>query len=153
MLTNKDYCDYDTCVALKKLGFPQDYIFARYAEVDKWVEYTSHKKGDLIISEDRFAFTLEDESIVAPLLYEAQKWLRKKRGMHVVPELGLIYRDKNGLTQNYRVLVKDMDSDIIITLYNDRDDFESYEEALSKGIRKAAELLKNKDKQKSPKNS
>ena len=22
MLTNKDYCDYDTCVALKELGYP-----------------------------------------------------------------------------------------------------------------------------------
>jgi hypothetical protein len=86
--------------------------------------------------------TSDDNSYVdAPTIYQVQKWLRKEKGIHVLPELGLIYRNKNGLiTHYYRVLVKNMNSGIIITLDNDRDDFESYEEALSEGIKSAIEM-------------
>ena len=132
MLTNKDYCDYDTCVALKELGFPQDYIFARYAEVDKWVDYTSHKKGDLIVSEDRFAFTVESESIVAPLLYEAQKWLREMKGIIVYPQyltngqtwMCMVYEEKKMLMHSFGR--------------------GSYNEVLNEGIKEAVKILKDK---------
>ena len=55
MLTNKDYCDYDTCVALEELGFP-----IRRIKV----------KGK--------------EKHVPILLYEAQKWLREEKHIDVL---------------------------------------------------------------------
>lgn len=55
MLTEKDYCDYDTCVALEELGFP-----IRRIKV----------KGE--------------EKHVPILLYETQKWLREEKGIHII---------------------------------------------------------------------
>lgn len=100
---------------------------------------------DLDTSHELWVMGLEPEAYYdGPfiLLYEAQTWLRKEKGIHVVPELGLIHRNKNGITHYYRVLVKDMNNGIIITLDNDRDDFESYEEALSEGIKESIKILK-----------
>ena len=75
MLTEKDYCDYDTCVALKELG----------------CTYTT-----------LFRYIIDDESIPHPTLYEAQKWLREERGMLLQPaylelsdEWICVIRDKN----------------------------------------------------------
>ena len=52
MLTEKDYCDYDTCVALKELG----------------CTYTT-----------LFRYIVDDESVPHPTLYEAQKWMREEK--------------------------------------------------------------------------
>ena len=54
MLTKKDYCDYDTCVAFEELGFP-----IRRIKV----------KGK--------------EKRVPILLYDAQKWLRENHNLHI----------------------------------------------------------------------
>ena len=54
MLTEKDYCDYETCVALEELGFPIRRIIV---------------KGE--------------EKHVPILLYEAQKWLREEKKIGV----------------------------------------------------------------------
>ena len=59
MLTEKDYCDYETCVALKEVGCDQHY--------DKYKETNS--KGEHIF--DWFT------------LYEAQKWLREVHNLHI----------------------------------------------------------------------
>ena len=120
MLKAKDYCDYDTSRSLKELGFicgMGEYPCCIYD--DAW-----HDQVD------------------RPLLYETQKWMREERNILVIPELGIIHRNKNGIMHYYRVLVKNMNNGIIITLDNDRDDFESYEEALSEGIKEAIKLLK-----------
>lgn len=62
MLTEKDYCDYDTCVTLGELGFP--------------LKRMKVKNGiDGKITED---------TIVPVLLYEAQKWLREDKGLIVL---------------------------------------------------------------------
>ena len=55
MLTEKDYCDYETCVALMEIGYPP------YAFGDK----------------------LRDEHFANISLYEAQKWLREKHNLHI----------------------------------------------------------------------
>ena len=52
MLENKDYCDYDTCVALEELGFPLE---EDYGGV--YIKSCVYKK---------------------PSLYEAQKFLREE---------------------------------------------------------------------------
>lgn len=54
MLTEKEYCDYETCVALAKLGFP------------RWeLPYD--------ILSQKYCLRL----------YDAQKWLREEKGIHI----------------------------------------------------------------------
>jgi hypothetical protein len=54
-LTKKDYCDYETCVALKELGYPLTSKEVRY----------------------------ENKAVFVPgvLLYSAQKWLREEKNI------------------------------------------------------------------------
>ena len=56
MLTEKDYCDYETCVALKELGIGWEDV------PEKWAK--------------RYFF------IRIPL-YDAQKWLREEKGIGI----------------------------------------------------------------------
>jgi hypothetical protein len=52
MLTEKDFCDYDTCVALEELGYPR-YHYDNGGELDKILRMVT--------------------------LYNAQKWLREEK--------------------------------------------------------------------------
>lgn len=56
MLTEKDYCDYDTCVALEELGYPR-YHYDNGGELDKILRMVT--------------------------LYNAQKWLREEKKIEV----------------------------------------------------------------------
>ena len=51
MLTEKDYCDYETCVALKELGLSCDDIALRYEDipntVDTWRDSAEYLEGIL----------------------------------------------------------------------------------------------------------
>lgn len=60
MLTNKDYCDYDTSITLDELGFP-----LKRMKVKNFID-------------GQFS-----ESIVTVLLYEAQKFLREEKKLHI----------------------------------------------------------------------
>ena len=108
MLTEKDYCDYETCVAFEELGFP-----IRRIKV----------KGE--------------EKHVPILLYEAQKWLREEKKIDVFVRAG--YLGKNRVRHYF---VEVFTSKNVITLDNDREDYDSYEEALSEGIKEAVKILK-----------
>ena len=108
MLTEKDYCDYDTCVALEELGFP-----IRRIKI----------KGK--------------EKHIPILLYEAQKWLREEKKIDVFVRAG--YLGKNRVRHYY---VEVFTSNDVITLDNDREDYDSYEEALLEGIKEAIKILK-----------
>ena len=81
----KDYCDYDTCVALEELGFP-----IRGIKV----------KGE--------------EKHVPILLYEAQKFLKEENGIIVDVRYGGIYYNvvlADRITGG-RVIIKDKDNRI-----------------------------------------
>lgn len=121
MLTEKDYCDYDTCVALEELGFP-----IRRIKV----------KGE--------------EKNVPILLYEAQKWLREEKEVYVtvIPEYN-DYRPVKGVKYRLEVAhwkddefgyetIEWLDEECLHTIIT----FDSYEEALSEGIKKAVKILK-----------
>jgi hypothetical protein len=78
MLTEKDYCDKDTCVALSELGCP----VPKYATINI---HTKEKEWKMWIS-----------------LYNAQKWLREEKGILLQPtylelsdEWICVIRDKN----------------------------------------------------------
>ena len=125
MLTEKDYCDYETCVALKEKGFPQHiteeaYIIDNYGED----EYDIGERLPIPLIPDYM------DDVAAPTIYEAQKWLREKENIIV------------------EVFVDD-DSDTPITynIYKDREcvchhhgkywSVEEWSEALSEGIKEA----------------
>ena len=63
MLTEKDYCDYETSRKLKELGFIAG------------------------LGEDDCGHCLYDDAwhdqVDRPLLYEAQKWLREEHNLHI----------------------------------------------------------------------
>ena len=119
MLTEKDYCDYDTCVALKELGYPTKMTFINHF-------------GKIEIDIDK-------ESVS---LYEAQKFLREEKNIYITVGCPLIMNE--GLGWSYEVCDKPWNG------YSDDDclkassgAYDSYEEALLKGIKEAIKLLKD----------
>ena len=113
MLTEKDFCDYNTCVALKELGY-----------------------------DDVTQFFFNKDEVRTPRipLYEAQKWLREK-GIFV--HISHPLRVENDVFWNYEVLNEAWDDgkqNPCICASGGL--FDSYEEALQKGIKTAVKILK-----------
>ena len=121
MLTEKDYCDYDTSIDLGELGFPLKRMKVR-----------------------NFIDGQFSDSIVTVLLYEAQKWLREAKGIFLDIGLfndGVFYycirqKENNYWREIYRSFFHD-------GLFDDHGKFKSYEEALSEGIKEAIKILKD----------
>lgn len=137
MLTEKDYCDYDTCVALKELGYNQPSI-AFYPCQDIIVDCidsngelyeAEYDKGNLVLYSSLNNKNHDINKVQAPLLYEAQKWLREEKGIIISPAP---YEDFKWCACVYRVKFPD-------ELCKE---FDTYEEALSEGIKEAVKLLK-----------
>ena len=107
MLTKEDYCDYDTCVALMGIGYPS-YVF-----------------GD----------KLQDEHFANISLYEAQKFLREGKGLHVEVSI---------FANNYdvEIITTNGDKHGFHDVFIEKCGFKSYEEALSEGIKEAVKILK-----------
>ena len=97
MLTEKDYCDYDTYVALEELGYPEVMAFNKPF-----------------------------------LLYEAQKWLREEKLLHIAIDK-LLYG-----AYEFSIV------DILNYSGEKNGTANSYEEALSEGIKEAVNILKDK---------
>ena len=114
MLTDKDYCDYETCVALKELG-------CSLSSFEKW----ENKEGKL-------------ELVPHYLLYSAQKWLREEWGVHIT--IHYVYHlNEHVFGTTLRFMGKTLrDSG---ALY-DTAKYSSYEEALLEGIKEAINILK-----------
>ena len=125
MLTKEDYCDYDTCVALKELGY-DGYCAAYYHLFDD--------EDDARNSfEYAYGFDFQNSNNIyrvgAPLLYQAQKWLRKEKGVIV----GL---HNNFTTREFKYYISTWEEDICTgKKYTD------YEDALSDGIKEAVRLI------------
>ena len=118
MLTEKDYCDYETCVALEEVGMLlKTQIVRSYA-----------KEG------------IQTSKIYPnrPSLYEAQKWLREEKKLFV--EITIFE-----YTYGYRILdTQNVYYDNEHVVRRDGHLVGSYEEALSEGIKEAVKILKKK---------
>ena len=106
MLTVKDYCDYDTCVALKELGYNEpsnwtwyknlrvsDEILEKYPDLSEggyqdliWEGKHTHDEVYKVYIEPIEIFSynsyindLEAEICSCAHLYDAQKWLREEK--------------------------------------------------------------------------
>ena len=141
MLTEKDYCDYDTCVALKELGFrekcstyydTEDNVGLLYNT--QWAcDNTPYQFTDCLESHNAY----EGNSYVdAPTLWEAQKWLRVEKKIEVnatydnVVELHWHWYMKSLTNRNQTTSIINYDS---------------YEQALLAGIKVAVKILKENE--------
>mgnify|MGYP006969181094 CR=1 FL=1 len=147
MLTEKDYCDYETCVALKELGYKGISRFF-YATKESPLRRYSYDQILTTRIADAVGHTL------AISLYVAQKWLRKEKEIYVtvIPEYN-DYRPVKGVKYRLEVAhwkddefgyetIEWLDEECPHTIIT----FDSYEEALSEGIKEAVKILKNNGK-------
>ena len=115
MLTEKDYCDYKTCVALRELGYnaPQRLI----------VDYFG------VFEEPQY-----DENIH---LYDAQKWLREEK--NIIVEVFVDDDSDTPITYNiYK------DGECVCHHHGKYWTVKEWSEALSEGIKEAVKILKEK---------
>ena len=128
MLTEKDYCDYETCVALKELGYIGQ--GRCYYDLDKYKNQLRHFGIQVLTTRSAKALNF----VLAVHLYEAQKWLREEKKLHIT-----IFSQSQESWQ-YRITTPHQKLEDGLH----GEDFSSFEEALSEGVRNAVEILKEK---------
>lgn len=110
MLEDQDYCNMDMCMELDALGCP----------------IPKHDTINL--------YTKERNTVYARFsLYEAQKWLRKKNGLHIT-----IFSSSQ---QSWMFRITKPHQKLEDGVYGE--DFYTYEDSLSAGINECIKLLKN----------
>jgi hypothetical protein len=145
MLTEKDYCDYETCVALKELGYNRGayaYYFPNHKED---LIFNTHQMRGCSINEMLKGYNtypknvMGHELIDAPTMWEAQKWLREEKGIHIAPRIYL-YHDINLDEHTSWECTIYVEWSAIYTIGKSL----TYEEALLLGIKEAVKILKEK---------
>lgn len=149
MLTEKGYCDYDTCVALKELGYNEksNWWFNKFLNEDSGqMELVHICDNPAHLNYDSWGIVPKD-FVIRPSLYEAQKWLREEKKIHIevyacargyIYELCKAYEPTtfSGGTTIY--IPYDVDNPKL----NDAGRYDSYEDALLEGIKEAIKTLK-----------
>lgn len=142
MLTEKDYCDYDTCVALREVGCR--------IQTQWYIHQPSYERGFcyLCFGIPRETSVLDECDYIPRLsLYEAQKWLRDEKQMLVIP---LIFADnlidEDGKIVDrwkyYSFAIYSTSTAEFIRNYDQGEECDSYEEALLEGVKSAIKILK-----------
>jgi hypothetical protein len=152
MLTEKDYCDYETCVALKELGFNQ-YISIRYYAGEGGVRLwdfdgePNYKEGEMIALSDMYDVPRDGNEVAAPSLYEAQKWMREEKDIHIeiyacaggyIYELCKAYKPNSFSGGTTIYTPNDVDNPKL----NDAGRYDDFETCLFEGIKEAVKILK-----------
>lgn len=143
MLTKEDYCDYDTCVALKELGYKVP-TSAYYMPNNTQLIFVSNPfRGGYVIDCFHSHNSLREDVMThdfidAPTMWEAQKWLREEKDIDVLIKLEC--KDVYSSLKHYSVYLSYIGSFIRRFQYL-LDEFNSYEEALSEGIKIAVKIL------------
>jgi hypothetical protein len=134
MLNENEFCDIETCITLKALGFNEDCI--AYYDVDDNVGllYNTYWSAGgpcqyFEVLQCHNTENNEEENFVdAPTIYQAQKWLRQN---------GVIVDHYNNFTtQEFKYYISTWDEDICTS-----NKYTSWEEALSDGIKEATKLI------------
>ena len=133
MLTEKDYCDYETCVALKELGYKGISRFF-YATKESPLRRYSYDQILTTRIADAVGHTL------AISLYVAQKWLREEKGIFVY--IDVPWKTDDGLGWSYLCSNKPMTEEDPEVCFASGGFYDTYEEALLEGIKSAIQRLK-----------
>ena len=144
MLSEKDYCDKDTCVALKKLGYKVP-TSAYYMPNNNQLIFVSNSfRGgyaiDCFYSHNSFPKEIVTSKYIdAPTMWEAQKWLREEWGIHIT--IHYVYHlNEHVFGTTLRFMGKTLRDHG--ALY-DTTKYSTYEEALLEGIKNAVKILKD----------
>ena len=141
MLTKIDFCDYDTCAALKELGYNRGayaYYFPNHKED---LIFNTHPMRGCSINEMVKGYNTYAKDIVgyelidAPTMWEAQKWLREIHNIFVMIDRSFAANN----SWHYVICINDDFEHLI-----EQPSLEnySYEEALLEGIKEAVKILK-----------
>lgn len=136
----KEFCDYETSVALKELGFREKCPTYYDMEDNVGLLFNTQWTSDYLpcqfmdCLESHNSNTSDDNSYVdAPTLSKAHKWLTKEKKLFV--EVTMSTFDQTYLWE----ICNTENSDLITGGFSS---YDTYEEALSEGIKKAIEILK-----------
>ena len=154
MLTEKDYCDYETCVALKELGYKvptSAYYMPKNSQLIFVInQFRGGAAMDCFYSNNSLPKEcMASDFIDAPTMWEAQKWLREEKDIHIevyacaggyIYELCKAYKPNSfsGGTTIYTP------NDVDNLKLNDAGRYDDFETCLSEGIKEAVKLLKEK---------
>lgn len=143
---NEDFVTYEQAVKLKELGFDWG-VTHYYIDDDSFVNKRLYPNGDYVemlakggvVMIDDFVKNCNniDGRISAPTLPQVQKWLREVKDIHIQSKICFIKFDW------YAQIIKGLSyyPKIICATTH----FDTYEKALSAGIDKALELLKEQN--------
>ena len=140
MLTEKDYCDYDTCVALKELGYKiptSAYYMPKNSQLIFVInQFRGGAAMDCFYSNNSLPKEcMASDFIDAPTMWEAQKWLREEKNIEV--NASFDKKDDGWIGFIQRLDYPDLcGTDVFSTVYN------TYESALLVSIKEAIEILK-----------
>ena len=128
-----DYCNYKLSLALKACGFDEPCIAQWACEPDG---------KPILLGSTAFVFNnaeLKGRDVTAPLIYQAQKWLREKKGIaiNVIAHDGDTYHSERVILSN--CTLPESREWYVHTATPLRD---SYEQALTEGIKSVLELIK-----------
>ena len=141
MLTEKDYCDYDTCVALKELGYKVP-TSAYYITNDTTLYFVSNPFRGGYAIDCFYSHNSLREGVVtsnyidAPTMWEAQKWLREEKNIQI--EIPISFMDNGVWKFGFRIQTPEFYDRAI-------GEWDSYEEALLEAIKEAIKILKEKE--------
>ena len=143
MLKDKDYCDYETCVALKELGYKVP-TSAYYMPNNNQLLFVSNPfRGGYVMDCFRSHNSLREDVMThdfidAPTMWEAQKWLREEKKLVVL--VGFDFCPiTSEIVYNWVIVVN------WNTAKKSSYTYDCFEEALSEGIKVAVKILKEKD--------
>ena len=143
MITEKDYCEYDTCVALKELGYNRGayaYYFPNHKED---LIFNTHQMRGCSINEMLKGYNtypkdvMGHELIDAPTMWEAQKFLREEK--NIIVEVFVDDDSNTPITYNiYK------DGNCVCHHHGKYWSVKEWSEAFSEGIKEAVKILKEK---------
>lgn len=136
MFTEEDYVSLETAKLLKEKGFDEStagfYGSKRGLCVETPLLYNSIINRVNFVN-DLLKVEFEDVIAAAPTLYEAQKWLRNKYGIHV--DITCYGRNE------WCFMLFVFSTNLCFDRYSSETTFLSYQQALDAGIREALKLI------------
>ena len=136
MLTEKDYCDYDTCVALKELGYKVP-TSAYYMPNNNQLIFVSNPFRGGYVTDCFYSHNSLPKDVMtanfidAPTLWEAQKWLREEFELYM--SANFLITEEGDF--EYEIETRTGYDNLSSNMYK------TYEEALSEGIKEAVKIL------------